>query len=99
MLFLFYINNLASTLNDDAVIALFANYDSILTTTRKRKGAEAAAQSVVNSVLSQEYKLNLNAEKSEVCPSLPGQAIAPGIQLSLLAIRTFVLTPLLVSSA
>ena len=69
LLFLFYINDLASTLNDDAVIALFANV-SIFTTARKREHAEAAGQSVVHSVVtwSQERKLNLNAEKSEVCP-------------------------------
>ena len=70
LLFLFYINDLASTLNDDAVIALFADDVSILTTARKREDAEATAQSVVSSVVtwSQEWKLNLNAEKSEVCP-------------------------------
>ena len=70
LLFLFYINNLASTLNDDAVIALFADDVSILTTARKKEDAEATAQSVVNSVLigSQVWKLNLNADKSEVCP-------------------------------
>ena len=67
-LFLFYINDLASTLNDNAVIALFADDVSILTTAQKREDAEAAAQSVLNSVVtwSQEWKLNLNAEKSEV---------------------------------
>ena len=70
LLFLFYINDLASTLNDDAVIALFANDVSILTPAGKREDAEATTQSVVNSVVtwSQEWKLNLNAEKSEVCP-------------------------------
>ena len=70
LLFLLYINNLASSLNDDAVIALFADDVSILTTARKKEDAEVAAQSVVNSVLiwSQVWKLNLNADKSEVCP-------------------------------
>ena len=70
LLFLFYINDLATTLNNDAVIALFADDVSILTTARKREDAEATAQSVVSSVVtwSQEWKLNLNAEKSEVCP-------------------------------
>ena len=70
LLFLFYINDLASTLNDDAVIALFANDVSILTPAGKREDAEATTQSVVNSVVtwSQEWKLNLNAKKSEVCP-------------------------------
>ena len=70
LLFLFYINDLATTLDNDAVIALFADDVSILTTVRKREDAEATAQSVVNSVVtwSQEWKLNLNAEKSEVCP-------------------------------
>ena len=51
LLFLFNINDLASTLNDDAVIALFADDVSILTTARKREDAEAAAQSVVNSAV------------------------------------------------
>ena len=44
LLFLFYINDLASTLNDNAVIALFADDVCILTTARKREDAEAAAQ-------------------------------------------------------
>ena len=49
LLFLFYINNLASTLNDDVVIALFADEVSVLILARKK---EVAAQSVVNSILS-----------------------------------------------
>ena len=70
LLFLFYINDLPTTCKNDAVTALFADDVSILTTTRKREDAEATAQSVVSSVVtwSQEWKLNLNAEKSEVCP-------------------------------
>ena len=70
LLFLFYVNNLASLLKDNAVTALFADDVSILTTTRKKEDAQGAAQSVVNSMLnwSQEWKLNLNADKSEVCP-------------------------------
>ena len=70
LLFLFYINDLASSLNDDAVIALFADDVSILTMARKKEDAEAAAESVVTSVViwSQEWKSNLNADKSEVCP-------------------------------
>ena len=61
--FLFYINDLATTPNNDAVIALFADDVSILTTTWKREDAEATAQLVVSSVVtwSQEWKLNLNA--------------------------------------
>ena len=51
LLFLFYINNLASTLNDDVVIALFADVVSILILARKKEDAEPAAQSVVNSIL------------------------------------------------
>ena len=50
LLFLFYINNLASTLND-AIIALFADDVSIPTKARKKEDAEAAAQSVVISVV------------------------------------------------
>ena len=68
--FLFCINNLASSCNSDAVIALFADDVSNLTTIRKKEDAEAAVQSLVNSALiwNQEWKLNLNADKSEVCP-------------------------------
>ena len=51
LLFLFYINNLASSLNVDAVIAQFADDVSILTTARRKEDAEVAAQSVVNSVV------------------------------------------------
>ena len=63
--FLFYINDLVTTLNNDAVIALFADDVSVFITARKREDAEATAQSVVSSVVtwSQEWKLNLNAEK------------------------------------
>ena len=70
LLFLSYINDLATTRNNDAVIALFPDDVFVLTTTSKREDAEATAQSVVSSVVtwSQEWKLNLNAEKSEVCP-------------------------------
>ena len=70
LLFLFYINNLASSLIRDAVIDLFAHDVSILTTARKKEDAKAAAQSVVNSIViwSQGWKWNLNADKSKVCP-------------------------------
>ena len=51
LLFLFYINNLTSSLNDDAVIALFAEHVSILITTRNKEDAKAANQSIVNSVV------------------------------------------------
>ena len=70
LLFLIYINDLATTLNNDAVIALFADDVFILITAHKREYAEATAQLVVSSVVtwSQEWKLNLNAKKSDVCP-------------------------------
>ena len=69
LLFLFYINDLASSLDDDAVIALFVDDVSILTTAHKKEDAEAAAQSIVTSVViwSQEWKLKLSADKSELC--------------------------------
>ena len=95
LLFLFYINDLASLVNENAVIALLADDISILTKACKKEDAEAATQSLVNSIviLSQELKLNLNADKSEVCPfSLLGQMTAPGILLSLLVLRKFVST-------
>ena len=64
LLFLFYINNLASSLNDNAIIILFADDVSILTIAHKKEDAEAAAQPVVMSVViwSQEWKLNLNTK-------------------------------------
>ena len=43
LLFLFYINDLASLLNGNAVVALFADDVSILTTAHKKEDAEAAA--------------------------------------------------------
>ena len=97
LLFLFCINDLVSTLDDDAVIALFADDVSILTTACKKEDAKAASQSAVNSVVtwSQEWKLNLNAEKRGVCLFSTWSMTAPRIQLSLLAIRKFVSTPLL----
>ena len=65
LLFLFYINSLASSLNDDAVIALFADDVSNLTIACKKEDSETAAQSIVNSVViwSQDWKLNLSADK------------------------------------
>ena len=61
---------LTSVLNNDAVIALFADDVSIFITACKKEDSEAAAQSVVNSVViwSQQWKLNLIADQSEVCP-------------------------------
>ena len=97
--FLFYINNLASSLNDDAVVALFADDVSILTTAHKKEDAEATAQSLVNSVLiwSQVWKLNLNADKSEVCLSPLCPTTVLGNLLSSSALRKFELTSLLTS--
>ena len=70
LLFLFYINKLASALYNDAVVAIFTDGVSILTTARTKEDAEAASQTLVDSVLIwiQGWKLILNAEKSEVCP-------------------------------
>ena len=70
LLLLFCTNDLAPSFNDDAVTALFPDDVSILTTARKKEDTETAAQSVVNSVViwSQVWKLNLNADKNEVCP-------------------------------
>ena len=95
LLFLFYINNLAPSLNDDVVIALFADDISTLTTACKKEHAEAAAQLVVNSVLicKQEWKLSLNADKSEVCPFSTMTVL--GNLLSSLVLRKFVSTSLL----
>ena len=70
LLALLYINDLASSLNNDAVIAFFVDGVSILTTDHKKEDAETAAQLVLNCVViwSKVWKLNLNADKSEVYP-------------------------------
>ena len=44
LLYLFYVINLASSLNDAAVIALYADDASILTTAYKKEDSEIAAQ-------------------------------------------------------
>ena len=44
LLYLFYVINLASSLNDAALIALYADDASILTTAHKKEDSEAAAQ-------------------------------------------------------
>ena len=66
----------------------------------KKEDAEAAAQSLVNSVVIwiQEWKLNLNTDKSEVCPLSTWSKTALGILLSSLTLRKFASTLLLVSS-
>ena len=98
LLFLFYINNLASSLNDDAIIALFADDVSILTTAYKKEDAEAAAQSVVNSVViwRQEWKLNLNVGKSEVYPFSTWSNNSTWNRTIFIILRKFASTPLLV---
>ena len=70
LLFLFYVNNLAETLPNDVVTALFADSVSILTTARKKEDVVTAAQSEVTKVYEWgwTWKLNLNADKSECCP-------------------------------
>ena len=59
LLFLFYINNLGSSLSDVW----------ILTTAHEKGDAEVAVQSVFNFVFdwSKQWTLNLNADKKEVC--------------------------------
>ena len=44
LIFLFYINNLASSLNNNAVIAHFADDVSILTTVHKKEDAEVSSK-------------------------------------------------------
>ena len=72
ILFLFYMNNLAENLSNDAVIALFADDVSILTTACNKENAIAAALSEVTKESlyewSRTWKLNLNLDKSECWP-------------------------------
>ena len=68
LLFICYINSLAEELPTDTVNAMFADDVAILATSRDRSEAEAVAQASVDIVSrwSKEWKLNLNATKSEV---------------------------------
>ena len=98
LLFLFYI---ASSLKDDAVISLFADDISIPTTARKKEDAEAAAQSGVTPPWPEARNGNQIwvLTKVRYAPSLLGLTTALGIQLSLLVLRKFASTRLLVFSA
>ena len=67
LLFLFYIDNLAAILPDDTLNALFADDVGITASARTFKEAAEKVQTTVNIVSewSKEWKLNLNATKSE----------------------------------
>ena len=68
ILFLFYINNLASLLPADLTISMYADDVSILSSDKNRAIAQSKAQEAVDIVVSwsKEWKLNLNGSKSEV---------------------------------
>ena len=68
ILFVFYINELANILPDSVTSTLFADDVGILATNRDRDTAQRLAQEAVDVVVkwSREWKLNLNATKSEV---------------------------------
>ena len=101
LLSLFYLNNLASSLNDDAVIALFADDFSILTTPRKKEDDETATHSAAKSVVtwSKKWKLSLSAEKSEVCLFSTWFNNSIWTHTILLVLRKFMSTLLLIVSA
>ena len=69
LLFQFYMNDLANKLSEDAVIAMFADDVSILTTARNKVDAERLAQAEIDVVFqwNKQWKIELNVEKSEVC--------------------------------
>ena len=62
-IFLFYCKHLATLLFDDAVITIFVDDVSILTTAPKKEDAKTVTQSATNTVFywSQQWKLDLNA--------------------------------------
>ena len=69
LLFILFVNNLAELLPEDALAAIFADDVTLLATNREKKLAEKEAQNLVDIVSnwSREWKLNLNADKCEVC--------------------------------
>jgi len=68
LLFIMYINNLASILPGSETICMFADDVGILVTRRSAAEAERDAQKLVDAVVawSKEWKLTLNSSKSEV---------------------------------
>ena len=68
LLFLFYINNLVNRLSNKAVIEMFAGDNSILATARNKVYTDHLAEAEVEVVLqwSQQWKIELNVEKSQV---------------------------------
>ena len=68
LLFIMYINNLASILPGSETICMFADDVGILVTRRSAADAERDAQKLVDVVVawSSEWKLTLNSSKSEV---------------------------------
>jgi len=68
LLFIIYINNLASILPGKETICMFADDVGILVTRRSATEAERAAQDIVDTVVtwSKEWRLTLNSSKSEV---------------------------------
>ena len=69
LLFILFINNLAEILPKDAQIALFADDVTLLATNRKKELAVKELQELIDIVVkwSKKWKLNLNADKCEVC--------------------------------
>ena len=68
ILFLFYIDNLASLLPNDLTVSMYADDVSILSSKHDRLEAQAGAQEAVDIVYnwSRDWKLTLNGSKSEV---------------------------------
>lgn len=66
---------------DDAVITIFVDDVSILTTAPKKEDAKTVTQSATNTVFywSQQWKLDLNASSNEVCHFSTCPASANGI--------------------
>ena len=69
LLFLFYINNLADLLPEDTLNVMFADDVSIVATDRDKNIAQEKVQAAIDIVVrwAKEWKLTLNATKSEGC--------------------------------
>lgn len=68
ILFLFYINELASILPSDVTVSIYADDVTLLSSSQDKLTAQHLAQKAVNIVKSwsEEWKLQLNGQKSEV---------------------------------
>ena len=84
VLFLFYINSLPNALPNNILCSMYADDVSILATDKTAAAVEAKAQAAVTAVSkwSKEWKMELNATKSEIMPLTLGPSWTTTVSLN-----------------